>query len=140
MKIRSFLITLTLALAAATFDASAQELVVIGGVKYAIHDVAKGETLYSLSRRYGVTVDEIKSANEALAAGLKAGQRIKIPVKSAAEKEQPKVRLHKVVRGETLYSLSKLNDLTVEELRAANPHVRKGLKAGQLIEIPLKRV
>ncbi|MBO4936267.1 MAG: LysM peptidoglycan-binding domain-containing protein [Alistipes sp.] len=140
MKIRSFLITLTLALAAATFDASAQELVVIGGVKYAIHDVAKGETLYSLSRRYGVTVDDIKSANEALAAGLKAGQRIKIPVKSAAEKEQPKVRLHKVVRGETLYSLSKLNDLTVEELRAANPHVRKGLKAGQLIEIPLKRV
>ena len=140
MKIRSFLITLTLALAAATFDVSAQELVVIGGVKYAIHDVAKGETLYSLSRRYGVTVDDIKSANEALAAGLKAGQRIKIPVKSAAEKEQPKVRLHKVVRGETLYSLSKLNDLTVEELRAANPHVRKGLKAGQLIEIPLKRV
>lgn len=140
MKIRSFLITLTLALAAATFDVSAQELVVIGGVKYAIHDVAKGETLYSLSRKYGVTVDDIKSANEALAAGLKAGQRIKIPMKSAAEKEQPKVRLHKVVRGETLYSLSKLNDLTVEELRAANPHVRKGLKAGQLIEIPLKRV
>ena len=138
MKIRSFLITLTLALAAATFDASAQELVVIGGVKYAIHDVAKGETLYSLSRRYGVTVDDIKSANEALAGGLKAGQRIKIPVKSAAEKEQPKVRLHKVVRGETLYSLAKLNNLTVEELRAANPQVRKGLKAGQLIEIPLK--
>ena len=94
MKIRSFLITLTLALAAATFDVSAQELVVIGGVKYAIHDVAKGETLYSLSRKYGVTVDDIKSANEALAAGLKAGQRIKIPMKSAAEKEQPKVRLH----------------------------------------------
>lgn len=140
MKIRSFLITLTLVLAAATFDASAQELVVIGGVKYAIHDVAKGETLYSLSRRYGVTVDDIKSANDTLAGGLKAGQRIKIPVKSADEKEQPKVRLHKVVRGETLYSLSKLNDLTVEELRAANPHVRKGLKAGQLIEIPLKRV
>lgn len=142
MKIRSFLITLTLAFATATFDASAEELVVIGGVKYTIHDVAKGETLYSLSRKYGVTVDEIKSANDILAAGLKAGQRIKIPVAKAEEPavEQKSVRLHKVVRGETLYSLSKLNDLTVEELRAANPHIRKGLKAGQLIEIPLKRV
>lgn len=142
MKIRSFLITLTLAFATATFDASAEELVVIGGVKYTIHDVAKGETLYSLSRKYGVTVDEIKSVNDILAAGLKAGQRIKIPVAKAEEPavEQKSVRLHKVVRGETLYSLSKLNDLTVEELRAANPHIRKGLKAGQLIEIPLKRV
>lgn len=142
MKIRSFLITLTLAFAAIAFDASAEELVVIGGVKYTIHDVAKGETLYSLSRKYGVTVDEIKSANDILAAGLKAGQRIKIPVAKAEEPavEQKSVRLHKVVRGETLYSLSKLNDLTVEELRAANPHIRKGLKAGQLIEIPLKRV
>lgn len=142
MKIRSFLITLTLAFAAIAFDASAEELVVIGGVKYTIHDVAKGETLYSLSRKYGVTVDEIKSVNDILAAGLKAGQRIKIPVAKAEEPavEQKSVRLHKVVRGETLYSLSKLNDLTVEELRAANPHIRKGLKAGQLIEIPLKRV
>ena len=138
MKIRSSLITLAFVLLGAVSAVSAQEIVVVNGAKYAVHDVVKGETLYSLARHYGVTVDEIIAANDVLKAGLKAGQRIKIPVKSAAEKEQPKVRLHKVVRGETLYSLAKLNNLTVEELRAANPQVRRGLKAGQLIEIPLK--
>ncbi len=79
MKIRSLLITLTFVFGASVFDTSAQELVVIGGLKYAIHDVAKGETLYSLARKYGTTVDDIVKANEVLADGLKAGQRIKIP-------------------------------------------------------------
>ncbi len=61
--------------------ASAQEVVVVNGVKYRVHDVVKGETLYSLSRQYGVTVDEIIAANESLANGLKADTRIRIPLK-----------------------------------------------------------
>ena len=138
MKIRSWLLTLLLICAVSSM--SAQEIVVIDGAKYAIHDVAKGETLYSLARRYGVTVDEIKGANAALAEGLKAGQRIKIPVKVEESASQsvatPQVRVHKVMKGETLYSLAKINGLSVEELQAANPHIRKGLKAGQLIDIP----
>ena len=142
MKIRSFIITLAFALFGAAFAVSAQEMVVIEGVRYTIHDVAKGETLYSLARHYGVTVDDIKSANAVLVDGLKAGQRVKIPVKGGEVAkivaEQPKMRLHKVMRGETLYSLAKANGITVDELHRANPHVRKGLKAGQLIEIPVK--
>ncbi len=138
MKIRSWLLTLLLICAVSSM--SAQEIVVIDGAKYAIHDVVKGETLYSLARRYGVTVDEIKGANAALAEGLKAGQRIKIPVKVEESASQsvatPQVRVHKVMKGETLYSLAKMNGLSVEELQAANPHIRKGLKAGQLIDIP----
>ncbi len=142
MKIRNLLIAFTFALFGAVTAISAQEMVVIGGVKYTIHDVAKGETLYSLARQHGVMVDDIKSANTVLADGLKAGQRIKIPVKGGevakVVAEQPKSRLHKVLRGETLYSLAKANGVTVDELHRANPHLRKGLKAGQLIEIPLK--
>lgn len=138
MKIRSWLLTLLLICAVSSM--SAQEIVVIDGAKYAIHDVARGETLYSLARRYGVTVDEIKGANAALAEGLKAGQRIKIPVKVEESAPQsvatPQVRVHKVMKGETLYSLAKMNGLSVEELQAANSHIRKGLKAGQLIDIP----
>ncbi len=139
MKIRSWL--LTLLLICAVSGLSAQEIVVIGGAKYAIHDVAKGETLYSLAKRYGVTIDDITSANATLSDGLKAGQRIKIPLKveKVADNSTPKSQLHKVVKGETLYSLSKLYNLTIEELREANPHIKKGLKAGQLIEIPCKK-
>ena len=139
MKIRSFLITLAFILFGAVCAVSAQDIIVVGGVKYFVHDVVKGETLYSLAKRYGVTVDDIVSVNATLADGLKAGQRIKIPVQSeVAENRAPKFQLHKVVRGETLYSLAKQHNLTVEELRMANPHVKKGLKSGQLIEIPIK--
>lgn len=139
MKIRSFLITLAFILFGAVCAVSAQDIVVVGGVKYFVHDVVRGETLYSLAKRYGVTVDDIVSVNAILADGLKAGQRIKIPVQSeVAENSAPKFQLHKVVRGETLYSLAKQHNLTVEELRMANPHVKKGLKSGQLIEIPIK--
>ena len=81
MKIRSLLIALALTLCASITSASVQDVVVIGGVKYAIHDVVKGETLYSLARQFGVTVTDIIDANAELADGLKAGQRIKIPIK-----------------------------------------------------------
>ena len=50
MKIRAIAITLLFALFAAVDTASAQEIVVVNGVKYRVHDVVKGETLYSLSR------------------------------------------------------------------------------------------
>ena len=146
MKLQKLLLTLLFAVAVSSL--SAQDIVVIGGVKYAIHDVAKGETLYSLARQYGVTIEDIKSANEVLASGLKAGQRIKIPVKDAvapvaeprAEVTTTETLTHKVAKRETLYSISKRYDVTIEELYALNPHIQKGLKAGQIITIPLKRV
>ena len=136
MKIRCWL--LILLLFGAVSELSAQEIVVIGGAKYAIHDVVKGETLYSLARRYGVTVDDIKGANKTLADGLKAGTRIKIPVVEE-QKRQPASdnTTHKVAKRETLYSLAKRYGVTVEALQEANPEVKKGgLKTGQLLVIP----
>ena len=150
---------LTLLLTASVSILSAQELVVIGGVRYTIHDVAKGETLYSLSRQYGVSIEDIKGANAALAEGLKAGQRIRIPVKATEANvatsqtqqvetpQEPKAEVtvtstitHKVARRETLYSLSKRYDVTIDELYAHNPHIKGGLKAGQIMTIPVKKV
>lgn len=161
MNIRSLFITLTFVLSIFFSEALAQDVVVIGGAKYSIHNVVKGETLYSLARQYGVTVDNIVDANKFLVDGLKAGQRIKIPMKESATvatsapaptpatapastqapttKPADKVaKTHKVARRETLYSLSKRYGVTIEELNEANPHIRKGLKAGQLITIPQK--
>ena len=141
MKIRSLLIALVTVGAVAM--ASAQDVVVVNGAKYTIHDVQRGETLYELSRRYGVTIEEITSANQVLSEGLKVGQRIKIPVKSAvADAQQPATafaKTHKVAKRETLYSLAKRYDVTIDELCEANPGLKKGLKAGQVIVIPQKK-
>jgi LysM repeat protein len=55
------------------------EKVRIDGKTYFIHYVKKGETLYSLSKAYEVTVQQIVDNNPLLADGLKDGQNIKIP-------------------------------------------------------------
>ena len=144
MKRRSLLITLTFSLFASVFGVSAQDIVVIGGAKYTVHDVAKGETLYSLARQYGVKVEDIVSANAELSDGLKAGQRIKIPVNGAIETPQQATDkgetqiVHKVIKGETLYSLSQRYGVSIEDIYASNGHIKRGLKAGMLIAIPSK--
>ena len=80
IRLRSLIITLIFLVSSAIYTASALEIVVISGKKYVIHRVIRGETLYSLSRRYNVTIDAMKAANRVeLANGLIAGTRIKIP-------------------------------------------------------------
>ncbi|MDR0691866.1 MAG: LysM peptidoglycan-binding domain-containing protein [Prevotellaceae bacterium] len=59
---------------------TSSEQVRIGGQVYYIHPVLKKQTLYSISRHYGVNIDELKKHNPQLAEGLKEGDRLKIPV------------------------------------------------------------
>lgn len=119
---------------------SAQNIVQIDGVKYIVHDVVKGETLYSLSRKHGLSVDDIIAANPVLKDGLKSGQRIRIPMKveEVQTSVEPQNVTHKVLAGETLYSLARKYSVTEDEIRAMNPHIKRGLKAGRLIVIPAK--
>ena len=142
---------LTALLVSVLFTLSAQDIVVVDGVKYAVHDVARGETLYSLARAHGVTVDDIRNANSSLQDGLKAGMRIRIPIANptpatesvsvpSVQAEQTnnsaKQSVHKVVRGETIYSLARQYGVSEEQLRETNPHIGRGLKAGQILTIP----
>lgn len=94
MRFKRVICALILLLGVAIYCAKAQNEVLIDGVKYHVHDVVRGETLYSLARYYGVTVNDIKEANEVLVDGLKAGQRIIIPAKAEIKEEgsQPKRR------------------------------------------------
>lgn len=61
--------------------------------KNIVHNVKRGETLYNISRKYNVNVEEIKHNNPILAAGLRVGMELLIPVKiesldeNASEKE-----------------------------------------------------
>ncbi|MBI2271452.1 MAG: LysM peptidoglycan-binding domain-containing protein [Bacteroidetes bacterium] len=57
-------------------------------IKYYFHKVQQGETLYSLSKFYSMSIDKLKELNPELSAGLKVGQTIKIP----AEKVRRSIR------------------------------------------------
>ena len=85
--------------------------------KFTTHTVVKGDTLYSLAKRYNTTVAEIVALNPTIEDGktISIGQTyIMTSTKSPlAEKNLPNLKnsekyiLHKVVKGDTLYSLSK---------------------------------
>jgi len=81
-----------------------------GGV---IHVVQKGETLWTIARRYGLSVDELVRLNE-----LSDPNRIVVGQKLVIREGE--ARVHVVQRGETLTSIARLYGLTVQELLALN--------------------
>ncbi len=54
--------------------------VIISGISYYLHEVRKGETVYSISKAYGITVEQLSKENPYALSGLKEGQNLRIPV------------------------------------------------------------
>ena len=126
---KKILFTIILAMTTATL--SAQKANVVS------HTVTQGQTLYSISKMYNTTVDEIIKFNPGCAEVLSIGQKLIIPSNSAQEKKS--ARTHTIKSGETLYRLSKMYNITNEELCAANPGLSiNNFRAGEVILIPTK--
>ncbi len=111
-----------------------------------LHIVVAGQTLYSISRIYGVSVSDVETLNpEVKFDSLQINQVLKIPrvVKSDDQVKNPASDSnfipHKVEEKETLYSLSKKFNISQEQLIEANENISKeGLKFGLEIKIPLE--
>ena len=102
----------------------------------ASHQVQKGETLYSISKKYGITVDELRSANSLQANSvIKVGQTLSIPAKNQGAR---KYDVYTVQKGDTFYHIAQINGITVDELKNLNGLTSDSvLKAGQKLKIPL---
>lgn len=127
--LKKILLTIILAMTTATLSAQKANIV--------SHTVTQGQTLYSISKMYNTTVDEIIKFNPGCAEVLSIGQKLIIPSNSAQEKKS--ARTHTIKSGETLYRLSKMYNITTEELCAANPGLSiNNFRAGEVIVIPTK--
>lgn len=127
--LKKILFTIILAMTTATLSAQKANIV--------SHTVTQGQTLYSISKMYNTTVDEIIKFNPGCAEVLSIGQKLIIPSNSAQEKKS--ARTHTIKSGETLYRLSKMYNITTEELCAANPGLSiNNFRAGEVIVIPTK--
>ncbi|MCM1312607.1 MAG: LysM peptidoglycan-binding domain-containing protein [Bacteroides sp.] len=111
------------------------------------HTIHAGETLYSITRKYGITAQELCDANPGLSAtNFRAGEVIVIPKPtSAAHTENiaaPKQKsgckqMYCVEKKETIYSISKKFGIAENELLAANPNIKGAkIKKGQYLCIP----
>src|SRR4030043_207923 len=123
--------------------------VIISGTAYYIHYVKKGETAYSISRAYGIPVDELTKENPPALYGVKEGQSLRIPVKDLsvgqpamqepvkARKDESRYDYHRLQPGETVYSVSKLYGVSENEIISSNPGIDiNKLSVGSEIAVP----
>ncbi len=130
----------------------------INGKKFLLHKVSPKETYSSLSRQYHVPVAEIQAANPK-SVNLKIGEVIHIPVSASTttptksvveQQESPKVKsttpsspsaegnskqTHTVQKGETLYGISKLYSMSVDDLKKINALNSNAVAVGQKLKV-----
>jgi LysM repeat protein len=110
--------------------------------KYIYHRMNPGETVYSLSKLYGVSENDIIQSNPGIdITKLSVGAEIAIPRREFMSTQQKfnvqedKYIYHKVMMGETLYSIAKQYGLTVRQLRRENRDLRFP-QVGDQLRIP----
>lgn len=108
---------------------------------YIRHIFQKGETLFSLSRQYKTNLEDVLKMNPDIdPSSIKEGQIIYFP-KSVTEKTVEDFFFHKVRRKETLYSISRQYEISVDDIKKHNPELLTGtLKTGSVLTIPRYRI
>jgi membrane-bound lytic murein transglycosylase D len=96
------------------------------------HRVRKGETLFQISRLYGVEIEDLMRHNGLTGSDLAIGQLLEIPAGAPTSEEL----VSYVVRpGDTLWKISRDFGVSIETLRQNNPGLADGLRAGDRIII-----
>jgi len=113
------------------------------------HQVTKGETVYSIARKYKITEKEIVKLNpdakdrvyEGLVLILPSSSKKKSVTEITQDQEDIRFTIHKVKRKETLYSISKKYDVTQDAIKKYNKRLySETLRKGDKIRIPLNYV
>lgn len=104
-----------------------------------MYKVKKGDTVFSLSKDFNVSQDDFYIANPAVqTGGLVVGSYVKIPKKGKNTAViQDGFIEHKVKKGETIYSITKLYNVSFADLLKHNPQLSEGLKEGMILKVPL---
>lgn len=135
-----------------------------------VHKVVKGDTQYSISRTYNISVSTLQNMNGLRNTSLNVGQELIVPLSNASESpnkittntpntvksvakntEKPPTtpvkdiqqpvkstqQIHKVVKGDTQYSISRRYNISVKELQNMNNLKSTSLFIGQALRVPL---
>lgn len=91
------------------------------------YTVQKGDSLYSIARKYSTTIDKIKDLNNLTTNLLSIGQVLLIPTDTNLE------TTYTVQKGDSLYSIAKKYDTTVDRLKQLNNLKSNLLSVGQIL-------
>lgn len=97
------------------------------------HTVSRGESLWTIAREYGVDQVSIRRANRLAGDRILVGQKLSIPRAGAASSEP---LLHKVGRGQSLWSIARAYGVTEDAIRALNGISGSRIIVGDVLRIP----
>lgn len=97
---------------------------------YQIYTVKKGDSLWSISKKFNITIPELVEINNLKNYNLQIGDELKVPLT-----EQSK-NTYTVKSGDTLWSIAKENNISISELKEANNLETNLLSIGQQLIIP----
>ena len=102
------------------------------------YTVAKGDTLYSIAGKYGISVDELMTMNNLTNNNISIGQQLFIPTDSSniTPPIESDITVYTVSPGDTLYSISRLYNTTVDDIISLNNLDNYILTVGQTLKIP----
>ena len=101
---------------------------------FIIYTVKSGDSLYSIARNYGTTINVLKDVNNLTSDTLSNGQVLKIPGKSD---ENIKNYINYTVKpGDSLYKIAGLYETSVNEIKNINGLVNNNLEINQVLKIP----
>lgn len=96
------------------------------------------ETKHSISRRYGISIEQLEELNPLIKeAGLKAESIILVPNTEAIPDDTSEMVMYTVKKSEGIFRITQNFGVTKEALLALNPEIKDGLKEGMRIKIPL---
>ncbi|MDH0673216.1 LysM peptidoglycan-binding domain-containing protein [Empedobacter sp. GD03861] len=97
------------------------------------------ETVYNLTKKYKISEETLNSLNPQIKErGLEIGDVIKLPKDVTNKVFSVPKGTHLIKKGETLYTLAKQYNVSVDDLYAENPALQTGVKEGMVITIPKK--
>jgi LysM repeat protein len=99
------------------------------------HLVRKSESLYTIARKYHVSVEELKSVNSLTTAQIRMGTRLIIPSHRKGKKTVEKAKSYKVAKGDTLPGISKKTGIKMSTLRRLNNLRGNKIKTGQVLAL-----
>lgn len=107
---------------------------------YKTHKVKRKETLYSISKKYNVSIDVIKKHNTRLySENLRKGDKIKIPIYKVVKEVstlENTIKKYKVLPKEGKWRVAYKFGISIDELDELNPGIGETLQVGQEINVP----
>ena len=101
------------------------------------HTVEKGDTLFGISRKYNISVDDLLRLNpESKDGNIKIGEVLRLDGKGSSKQLGYIILKPK----ETIYGISKQYRISETDLKALNPDLNNQMKAGSRIILPLENI